>query len=94
VTRGRVQDVGVATAAACRCQDGVLCEIVCTAAAEHEGVYAHPHVTSLRLDALPHKHACAIQAIYRTWLRADLVACNIMSTGNVESIVFLNKVGS
>lgn len=57
-----------------RRQDGVLCDIVCAAAAEHEGVHAHSHMASLRLDALPNKHACAFQAVYRTRLWADLVA--------------------
>ena len=67
----------MATAAVGGRQDGVVCEIVCAAAAEHKGVNAHPHVASLRLDALPDKHACAVQAVYRTWFRADLVAWNV-----------------
>jgi len=74
VTRRRVQNVGVDTAAVGGRQDGVVCEIVCAAAAEHKGVDAHSHVASLRLDALPDKHASAVQAVYRTWFGADLVA--------------------
>jgi hypothetical protein len=89
VTRGRVQDVRVAVAS--RRKDGVLCEIVRAAAAEHEGVHAHSHVASLRLDALPHEHACAVQAVHRTRLRTDLVACNIMGTANFR-IAFLNSL--
>lgn len=77
MTRGRVQDVGVATAAVGGRQDGVVCEIVCAAAAEHKGVNAHSHVASLRLDAFPDKHARAVHAVYRTWFRADLVAWNV-----------------
>ena len=88
MTRGRVQDVGVATAAVGGRQDGVVCEIVCAAAAEHEGVNAHSHVASLRLDALPDKHARAFQAVYRTWFRADLVAWNIRGREELR-IVFV-----
>lgn len=66
----------MATAAIGRRQDGVVCETVCAAAAEHKGVNAHSHVLPLRLDALPNKHAGAVQAVYRAWLWADLVACN------------------
>jgi len=88
VTRGRVQDVGVATATVGGRQDGVVCEIVCAAAAEHKGVNAHSHVASLRLDALPDKHARAFQAVYRTWFRADLVAWNVRGRTELR-IVFV-----
>lgn len=88
MTRGRVQDIGAATAAVGRRQDGVVCETVCTAAAEHKGVDAHSHVASLRLDALPNKHASSVQAVYRTWFRADLVACNIRGRAEFR-IVFV-----
>lgn len=91
MTRGRVQDVGVATAAVGGRQDGVVCEIVRAAAAEHKGVNAHSHVASLRLDALPDKHARAVQAIYRTWFGADLVAWNVR--GRTEfRIVFVIRM--
>jgi hypothetical protein len=88
VTRGRVEDVGVATAAFRWRQDGVVCETVCTAAAKHEGINAHSHVASLRLDAFPNKHASAVQAVHRTWFGTDLVACNIRSKAEFR-IVFV-----
>lgn len=77
MNRGRVQDVGMATADVGGRQDGVVCQIVCAAAAEHKGVNAHSHVASLRLDALPNKHTRPVQAVYRTWFGADLVACKV-----------------
>lgn len=88
MTRGRVQDVGVATADVGGRQDGVVCEIVCAAAAEHEGVYAHSHVASLRLDALPDKHTRTVQSVYRTWFGADLVAWNVRGSEEFR-IVFV-----
>lgn len=91
MTRGRVQYVGMVAGATGRGQDGVLCDIVCAAAAEHKGVHAHPHMASLRLDALPNKHACAVQAVYGTWLWADLVACKIESTANFRIIFLINR---
>lgn len=80
MTRGRVQYVGLVTATTGRCQDDVLCDIVCAATAEHEGVHTHSHMASFRLDTLPNKHTCAVHAVHRTRLRADLVACNIENT--------------
>lgn len=80
MTRGRVQYIGLVTAATGRRQDGVLRDIVCAAAAEHEGVHTHSHMASFRLDTLPNKHACAVQTVHRTRLWADFVACNIKNT--------------
>ena len=73
-------------------QDGVVCEAVCAAAAEHKGINAHSHVASLRLDALPYKHARTVQAIYRTWFRADLVAWNVRGRAEFRN-VFLIGMG-
>jgi hypothetical protein len=78
----------VATAEVCGRQDGVVCEIVCAAAAEHKRVDAHSHVASLRLDTLPNKHTRSVQAVHRTWLRADLVAWNVRGRAEFR-IVFV-----
>lgn len=91
MTRGGVQYVGMEAGATGRGQDGVLCDIVCAAAAEHEGVHAHPHMASLRLDALPNKHTCAVQAVYGTRLWADLVACKIESAANFRIIFLIRR---
>lgn len=49
----------------------ILRIIVRTTRAEHERIDTHTHMPTLRLDALPHEHASALDATNRTGLLTD-----------------------